>query len=113
MTMMGGARGPRFSKIADGMAGAWQNGQTLLKGIGKIMPGDFCRLPDPRMAAIGLVKSAWGALEGLFGSGGGHANDARDQFLAQFGGGHDLAALLTSLGAGEGGGGLYSALVGA
>lgn len=114
MGEIGDALGPKFGKIVGGMTGAWKDGQTLMKGIGKIMSGDFSGLIETMMAGIQLVKKAWQALKGLFSDEVEHANDTRDQFInAHWGSGEALAARLTELGAGEGGGSLYKDLIGA
>lgn len=115
MDLIGQQLGGRFERVVGGMASAWRDGQQLLKGIGAIMQGDFSGLIDTMMAGIRLVANAWNALKGLFSDETEHANDTRDEFLNRwFGGeGHHLAQVLTELGAGEGGGDLYKAFIGA
>lgn len=115
MDQIGDFLGPKFKKIVGGFTNAWGDGQKLMKGIGEIMMGDFSNLIGTMQAGISLVKAAWGGLKGLFSREVEHANDTRDQFILSNwqGGGAELAALLTSLGAGDGGGDLYRALIGA
>jgi hypothetical protein len=115
MSIIGDELGPRFKKIVSGLADTWANGRNLMKGIGEMMTGDFSSVISTIQAGIALVRAAWFAMKGLFSQEVEHANDTRDNFILSnwSGGGAELAALLTSLGAGEGGGSLYHDLIGA
>jgi hypothetical protein len=106
----------------------WQGLQQGTRGVMKIMQGDMSGWVDvviggfrQILGVIGLLRSAWEGLKKLFGGGeeGVVVNPARDKFLSQWGdpsnkgvggAGHNLAALLTELGAGDGGGAMFAAL---
>jgi hypothetical protein len=113
--------GPRAQKAVDTFQNIFKAGRSGWQGILKLLTSDFTGFISGIMAGIDMVKSAWSFLSGLFGGGeeGTQVNPARDTFLSQWGdpsnkgvggAGHNLAALLTSLGAGDGGGSLFSAL---
>jgi hypothetical protein len=101
---IGAEIGGRFGNIVGQMTRAWDNGRTLMKGIGKMMHGDFSGLVDTIMAGIGLIKSAWQAMKNLFGGGeeGTIVNPGRDKFLAQYGGAEGLGGQLLSHFMGQG-----------
>jgi hypothetical protein len=124
MGMLANALGPRMGATIRQFQEAWSHGRSMWQGILRGMSGDFSGWMDAIMGGIGLIRSAWDALSGLFRGGeeGTTVNPARDKFLSQWGdpsnkgvggAGHNLAALLTSLGAGDGGGSIFSALQGA
>ena len=121
MWMLGDALGPRMRHVIQGFTEAWHNGRQVWSGILRGMSGDFSGWMDAIMGGIGLIRSAFNALKGLFGGGeeGTVVNPARDKFLSQWGNpsdkgvggaGWNLASILTGLGAGEGGGQIFAAL---
>jgi len=96
------ALGPGMGRAVGLMKAAWDNGRTLMSGIGKMMAGDFSGLVDTIMSGIGLIKNAWGALKGLFQSEETKlVNAPRDEFFAQYGGFDGLAAKLGEFVAGD------------
>lgn len=119
--MIGDALGRQFHGIMRGFEEAWHNGRSVVQGVLKGLSGDFSGWVQAIMGGIGLVRAAWNGLKSLFGGGeeGTVVNPARDTFLSQWGdpskkgvggAGWNLAAILTELGAGEGGGAIFSAL---
>jgi hypothetical protein len=113
--------GPRARQAIDTFTDTWRAAQGGWKSIIKLMMTDFTGFIGGIMAGIEMVRMAWNFLKGLFGGGeeGTIVNPARDKFLSQWGdpsnkgvggAGWNLAALLTELGAGEGGGALFNAV---
>jgi hypothetical protein len=113
--------GPRFASAMRHLQDSMQHGRNMVSGVLRGLSGDFTGWISAVMSGIAMVKSAWQGLKELFGGGeeGVVVNPARDKFLSQWGdpsnkgvggAGHNLAALLTSLGAGEGGGAIFAAL---
>jgi hypothetical protein len=108
------AVGGGAAAAAGGTAAAVGGGAAAGGGLGATIAG-LATNPFTIAAAGGLLlglgiwKGGWfrGGEEGT------KVNPRRDQFTGQFGGDHALAAKLTSLGAGAGGGPLFSALQGA
>jgi len=115
--------GSRMRRTVSTFQDIWKAGRSGMQGILKLMTSDFTGFIGGIMAGIQIASAAIKALKNLF-SGGEEAqvvNPLRDTFLSQFGppgtgpgsGFHNLAAMLTSFGAGEGGGGLFSAMTAA
>jgi hypothetical protein len=105
--------GPVFGGTIETMTTAWHNGRVLMKSIGQVMTGDFSGVVSGIMAGIALVRQAWLAMKDLLSHEVEHANDVRDQFEQPFASAGGLAAVLTTLGAGEGGGQLFRDWIGA
>ncbi len=99
------------------MVDAFKDGENSMAAIGLSILKNFTGVIGGIMQGIEMAKLAWKGLKaigGLFDREGEHANDTRDNFIsAHWSDGHELAALLTSLGAGEGGGDLYNNFIGA
>lgn len=115
--------GGRMRAVVSTFQSIWKAGQGGMKSIGALMLTDFTGVVSGIMAGIQLISAAWQGLKRLFGGGeeGVVVNPMRDTFLSQFGPGgtgpgsgfHNLAAMLTAFGAGDGGGGLFSAMTSA
>ncbi len=87
ISQVGGSLGGKMQQILGTFQGIMRDGFTVASGIARAFAGDFSGIIDAIMAGINLIKSAWGALSGLFSGGeeGTQVNPARDAFLAQFG----------------------------
>ena len=113
---IGDTFGPKVQGAISGFQNILKSGFQAATGIARVFVGDFTGLIDAAVGAWNFFKGISNAFRG--GEEGVHVNPARDRFLSQFGGGGtgegsgfmNLAALLTSHGAGHGGGSLHAAL---
>lgn len=127
-----------FGRLDSAMVSPSRAAANAVKGVFKQLSGEVSGIFGSMLGVLGGMLSGFvgsmvgtligkgldalgGAIGNLFDKTEERGNNTRDAFLGQFGGGgtgegsgfHNIAALLTQYGAGEGGGSLFSALSGA